>query len=109
MGRLLTTASSLMCPHGGQVSISSANTRSKADGAILVRSSDIFTISGCPLNISGAPHPCIKVDWQVTAQNSKSSGALHLTEESVGFCVAGDQTPQGPAQVLNTQVKVSGR
>src|SRR5687768_17207507 len=54
MPRLLTVSSMLQCPHGGMVSISTTNTRARAGGAFLARSSDLFTIAGCPLNVAGA-------------------------------------------------------
>ncbi len=61
MSNLLTTASVLMCPHGGSVTATSSNTRAEA-GDYLVRMSDTFTIAGCAFALpSGTPHPCVRI------------------------------------------------
>jgi hypothetical protein len=109
MGRLLNTSSTLMCPHGGSVSISTANSVAKADGACIVRGNDTFSISGCPFTLpNGSPHPCVRVQWLVTAMMHKAANELCLTADSTGLCLAGDSVPQGPVQISNTQAKVEG-
>lgn len=107
MAQLLTTASSMLCPHGGQVQAVSGNTRAKA-GAYILRSSDTFTIAGCPFNVASAPHPCVTVQWVKSNLRSKAGGDFALAADSIGLCVAGDQAPQGTVMVANTQAKVSG-
>ena len=107
MAQLLTTASTMMCPHGGQVQAVSSNARAKA-GAPILRSSDTFTIAGCPLNISGAPHPCVTVQWVKSNIRSKAVGDFMLASDSVGLCLAGDQAPQGTVIISSTQAKASG-
>jgi hypothetical protein len=109
MGRLLNSASTLMCPHGGTVSIITTNAKTKGGGAFLVRNTDTFTIAGCPLNISGAPHPCTTVQWVSPAVRSRSDQGFNLTDESVGLCQAADQAVQGTMQILNTQAQVMGK
>jgi hypothetical protein len=106
---LLNASSQLMCPHGGQVSIITSNTKVKGGGDYLIRSSDTFTITGCPLNVAGAPHPCVQVKWMSTAMQSKTAGDANLTEQSLGMCLAADQAVQGTVMVSSTQRKVSGR
>lgn len=106
MAQLLTTASALMCPHGGQVQAVSGNTRASA-GAAILRASDTFTILGCPLNVAGAPHPCVTVQWVKTALRAKAGGDLVLTTDSIGLCLAGDQAPQGTVIVSATQPKAT--
>jgi len=108
MGALLTTASILMCPHGGSVTASSANTRAKAGGAAIVRASDTFTIAGCGFSLPSGPHPCVTVQWIVSAVRNKVLGDAVLTSDSVGLCTAGDQVPQGPVTISSTQTKASG-
>jgi len=107
MGKLLTTGSSLTCPHGGTVSAVSSNTRTKT-GAFVLRSSDTFTIAGCPFTVSSVPHPCMTVRWIVTAQRTKVLGDPVLTSDSVGLCNAADQAPQGTVLINSTQTKASG-
>jgi len=109
MSNLLTTSSMMMCPHGGTVNAISSNTKAKADGGYLLRSSDTFIIAGCPLNVAGAPHPCMQVQWVQTALKSKAIGDFTLTLDSVGLCVAADQAVQGTVLINTTQPKVSGR
>jgi hypothetical protein len=107
MSALLTTASTLMCPHGGTVTIASSNTRAQAQAA-LARSSDTFTIAGCAFNLGGSPHPCVRVQWMVPVQRVKALGDLALNTSSVGLCLAADSAPQGSVLVLNTQPRTSG-
>jgi hypothetical protein len=109
MGRLLNASSQMMCPHGGTVSATTSNSKAKAAGGFILRPSDTFTIAGCVLNVAGAPHPCVQVQWvQATLQN-KAAGDAALAEDSVGLCVAGDQAVQGTVLVVFTQAQVSGR
>lgn len=109
MANLLTAASVMMCPHGGTVNAISSNTKAKAAGSYLLRASDTFLIVGCPLNVAGAPHPCVQVQWVQTALKSKAIGDFNLTMNSVGLCVAADQAVQGTVLINTTQPKVSGR
>lgn len=105
MPRLLTTASTLMCPHGGTVTGSPGSTKATADGIIL-RATDNFSIAGCAFNVSGVAQPCTTVQWVVTAQKVKHGGDFVLTEASVGLCLGA--APQGTVLVSATQSKVSG-
>lgn len=106
---LLHRSARLMCPHGGTVTITSTNSKTKAGGDFLARAGDTFLITGCPFIAGLVPHPCVNVKWSVSAQQSRASGDFTLTEQSVGFCVAADQAVQGAVQILQTQTKVSGR
>ncbi|MDT7543562.1 MAG: hypothetical protein QOE33_3466 [Acidobacteriota bacterium] len=108
MGQLLNTSSVMMCPHGGTVSIVSSNTRVQA-GAYVVRPSDTFMIAGCPLNVAGAPHPCVRVQWVVAAMRSKAAGDATLTNASVGLCLAADGAAQGTVLINSTQTRVAGQ
>jgi hypothetical protein len=108
MGMLLTTSSDLLCPHGGTVSAVSSNTRTKAGDPVL-RTSDTFTIAGCPFTLPpSTPHPCVTVQWVVAALRTKVLGDAVLTTDSVGMCQAADQAPQGTVLVNQTQTQVSG-
>ena len=81
----------------------------KGGGAFLLRSSDTFTIVGCPLTLGVVYHPCVQVRWVQPAAQSKVLGAFTLTESSIGLCIAADQAVQGTVQVVFTQAQVSGR
>lgn len=108
MAGLLNSSSVMMCPHGGTVTAISSNTRAKAGGDFILRSSDTFIIAGCSFNISGAPHPCVQVQWVQPDARSKAMGDFTLSQASVGLCVAPDQAVQGTVLVNSTQAKVSG-
>jgi hypothetical protein len=109
MAGLLNSSSLLMCPHGGTVQAITSNTRVKAAGDFLLRSSDTFTITACPFVLGTSPHPCVQVQWVQPDQQSQVMSGLTLSEESVGLCVAADQAPQGTVIVSFTQPRVSGQ
>jgi hypothetical protein len=105
-GHALTTASTLMCPHGGSVSATTSNSRVKAD-AYLVTQSDTFTISGCAFTLpNGQPSPCASVMWMV-ADLRVTVGGPTLSESSAGLCLSAASVPQGPVSISNTQSSVS--
>jgi hypothetical protein len=108
MPGLLTTISVLMCPHGGTVTATTTNTRSKAGRAFLVTAGDTFVIAGCAFNIAGAPHPCLQIQWISPGLNSTAGSVATLTEASVGLCVAADGAPQGGVLINTTQPSVAG-
>jgi hypothetical protein len=108
MPGLLTSSSTLMCPHGGTVSAVTSNTRVKAGGDYVLRSTDTFTVAGCPFILGLVPHPCVQVQWVQPAARSTAVGDPTLTESSVGLCVAADQAAQGTVMVVVTQQKVTG-
>lgn len=110
MGALLTTASMLMCPHGGTVTAISSNTQATAGGSPLVRASDTFIISGCPFTLPpSVPSPCMTVQWIQTDTQSKAAGDFTLSMNSMGLCLAATQAPQGTVLINNTQQKVTGQ
>ena len=108
MPALLTTSSSMTCPHGGTVTASSSNTHVKAGGDYVVRASDQFTIAGCGFPPGGPPHPCVQVQWVQPNTRSKAMSDFTLSEASVGLCLAADGAPQGTVLVNATQPKTSG-
>jgi len=111
-GKALTTASTLQCPHGGQVQISSSNTTVKAGGSAAVTSADTFSISGCPFQIPATPpipSPCVRAQWLVPDLQTKVGGTATLSEGSSGLCLAATSVPQGPVSVTNTQTSVQTR
>ena len=112
-GQLLTVQSTLMCPHGGSVSIASSNTKVSATNAALALATDTFTVAGCPFQIPvGAgtvPHPCVSVKWIVPNVRTSVSQTPTLSTGSVGLCLASDQVPQGAVVISQTQAKASAQ
>jgi hypothetical protein len=109
MAALLNTSSIMMCPHGGTVSVVTSNTQVMAAGDPVLRASDTFLISGCPLVIVLVPHPCVQVQWVQPDAESQVMGDFTLSEESVGLCIAADMAVQGTVLITFTQPQVSGQ
>ncbi|NVK86996.1 MAG: hypothetical protein HWE13_02660 [Gammaproteobacteria bacterium] len=110
-GQTLTTASTLMCPHGGTVSILSSNFRVMIDGVPAALANDVYTIAGCPFQIPAAPSPipspCVSVQWVKSDLKTKADVNATLSTTSIGLCLAATQVPQGKVVVQTTQPKVS--
>jgi hypothetical protein len=104
----LTVTSTMSCPHGGTVTASTSNTRVKAAGDFVLRSTDTFTIGGCSYTIANVPHPCVSVRWVVDAERHTSHGDPSLTEESVGLCQDGSGGTQGLVTISSTQSRGAG-
>jgi hypothetical protein len=107
MGDYLTSASTLMCPHGGSVSPVPGRGTVTVAGAAVLTSGDSFPIGGCPFPPSGPPHPCIQVQWVVDALRGATDAAT-LTTDSVGLCKAADGAVQGQVLIQATQSTVTG-
>jgi hypothetical protein len=105
---LITTAATMMCPHGGTVQGTPSSTNTQAGGAPVLSASDTFVIAGCPFVLALVPHPCVSVQWVQPAARSTTSSNPTLTMASVGLCVAGDQAVQGTVLIASTQQTVSG-
>jgi hypothetical protein len=109
---LLTTASTITCPHGGSLSLSTANAVAKAEGAPILLETDVHTVSGCPFQKPAAPSPipspCVTVRWSAGATQTKINGIGALLQTSVGLCSSAEQLPQGTAIVAQTQSSAKG-
>jgi hypothetical protein len=108
-GQLLHVGATIFCPHAGQASIISSNTRVKVSGQAVAVLNDITTIAGCAFTVPPSkPQPCIKVLWLVPAVRVKVNGQAALLSTSSGLCQSAEQIPQGPPQVVVTQMRVRG-
>lgn len=106
-GTLLTTAATMMCPHGGTVQGIPSGPRLSLGGATALLAADTFLVGGCPF-VPVVPHPCVTVQWQLSAQQSSGSGAAALTLDSVGFCKAADGAVQGPVLIVAAPAMATG-
>lgn len=107
-GNTLTTASTLMCPHGGTVSAMPGSPRAQA-GAAILRSSDTFVVAGCPFTTpAGTPNPCVTVRW-IAPDTRVQAGGPTLSSGSTGLCLSAAGVPQGPVQVVAQQTRASTR
>jgi hypothetical protein len=110
-GFLIHVGATTICPHGGQISIASTNTRvfvgSKQQPVAI--QSDTFNVAGCAFTVpTGKPQPCVTVKWLVAATRIMVGGKLVVLQNSVGVCQSADQIPQGPPNVAMTQIRVKG-
>jgi hypothetical protein len=108
MAGLLNMSSMLMCPHGGTVSIVTSNSKVMVGGDLAVMSSDTFIVAGCPFIIGLVPHPCVQIQWVQPAARSQVLGDFTLTEDSVGLCIAVDESVQGTVLIMLAQPQVAG-
>jgi hypothetical protein len=108
MAGLLTTGSQVMCPHGGQATLGTSNTRVMADGAPVLLESDVHMITGCPFTIGPKYSPCVRVEWSAGTSMSNSDGTKFLNRSSIGKCLGAEGGTQGIAVVLQAQAKVAG-
>ncbi len=97
-----------ICPHSGQISVVSTNTRVKAMGQYVAVMGDTYTVAGCPFMVGTKPQPCVKVQWIVPAIRVKVMGKQVLLKGSTGICLSAEQIPQGPPNVIVTQMRVKG-
>jgi uncharacterized Zn-binding protein involved in type VI secretion len=96
-----------MCPHAGQMSTISTNTRVLVSGQPVATAGDTYTIAGCPFTIPPAtPQPCITAKWLVPALRVKVNGTPAVLSTSTGLCQSPAQVPQGPPTVIVTQMRV---
>lgn len=106
---LLHANATVVCPHGGQATVRPAQNRALVSSQPVAVQSDVYTITGCTFNISGSPHPCVTIRWVQPSVSVKVNGVPALLENSVGLCLAADQAPQGPPQIITVQRRAGGR
>lgn len=99
---VLTTLGTVICPHGGQVSLSTSQTDAEAEGGRLILVSDEHSIAGCAFTLpNGTPQPCVRLRWQVGALSTTVRGNAVVTQGAVGLCFSATEIPQGPAVIVN--------
>ena len=108
-GKLLTTASTLMCPHGGQAVLMTTNTRVAASRSKVLLESDVHTVTGCPFMVGNTAVPCVRIDWSGGASRASVDGTAPLVETSIGQCLNAPGGTQGVAVIVNTQQKASAQ
>jgi hypothetical protein len=105
-GQIVTVGATAMCPHGGQVSIASSNTRVMLGGQAATTLSDTYSIAGCAFAVGPKPQPCVRVQWLVPALRVQVNKQPVILHNSVGLCLSAEQIPQGPPNVVATQLRV---
>ncbi len=110
-GLLLHVNMQAICPHAGQVSVISANTRVFVSGQPVALVTDQGLIAGCPFTLPGPkPSPCLKVQWMAPATRVFVNGqpVLLQTSAPASLCLSPEQAPQGPPNIVVTQTRVIG-
>jgi uncharacterized Zn-binding protein involved in type VI secretion len=99
-----------LCPHGGNASTISSNTRVKVSGMAVATLSDVTMVAGCPFAVPPpkGPQPCVKVQWLTPATRVRVMGNPVLLKTSTGLCQSAEQIPQGPPTVVATQIRAKG-
>lgn len=105
-GDLLTTASSIACPHGGQAILTTRNSKTSA-GKMVLLVTDVHAVAGCaPSALSSL---CVRIEWSAGASQATVYGTRVLVRSSVGICYNAAGSPQGVAIIVNTQLEASAR
>ncbi|MCP4689206.1 MAG: hypothetical protein GY859_14220 [Desulfobacterales bacterium] len=103
-GYLLHMGATVICAHAGQATPSAPNPRVKVGGQSIVTQPAVYTVAGCPFNVSGAPVPCVTAQWVTAATRVTAGGQPVLLQDSQSIC-----TPNGtPLNIIVTQVRVKG-
>ena len=108
-GDVLTTASIVMCMHGGQATLITSNSKVLAQGALVLLETDVHPVVGCPFTVGPKYSPCVRIEWSSGSQQLSVGGTPVLTRSSVGKCYGAEGAEQGVATVVNTQPKASAR
>lgn len=110
-GGILTTASTVMCPHGGTAVLTTSNARLTASNMPALLQTDVHAVAGCPFQIpvgvGTKPSPCIRIQWQGATTRLTAGGAGVLVQSSVGICYSPEGAPQGTAIVANASPRAS--
>jgi hypothetical protein len=104
---ILTTTSTVMCPHGGQALLLTTNTEALIDGAPALLQTDVHPIVGCPFT-PVAYSPCVTIRWITAATQTSVRNVPVLLQTSVGLCLNAAQAPQGIAIVVQVQQRGKG-
>jgi uncharacterized Zn-binding protein involved in type VI secretion len=104
-GYLLHQGATVLCMHGGQAQPITTNFRVKVGGQMVVTQSDMYSISGCPFNVSSSPSPCVTGQWVTAAIRVKAGGMPVILQDSQATCV-----PNGTGlNIVMTQMRVKGQ
>ncbi len=111
-GTLYHVGAQATCPHAGQATTVSSNTRVLVSGQPVATFTDTTTVAACPFQVpvpgGTKPQPCVTVKWLVPAVRVFVNGQPVLLQTSSGICQSAEQIPQGPPTIVATQPRVIG-
>lgn len=103
-GFLLHLGATVQCAHAGQAQPTVTNPRVTVSGQPIVTQPTVYTVAGCPFNVSGSPSPCLTAQWVSAATRVLSNGMPVLLLDSQAI-----STPNGtPLMITVTQTRVTG-
>jgi hypothetical protein len=100
---ILTTTSTVTCPHLGKAVLQTTNTVARIAGAPALLVTDVHAVTGC----TSTP-PCVAIAWAAGATQAKLGGIPLLLRTSVGICFNSFLIPQGVAVIAQTQTRGLG-
>jgi len=106
VGRVITTLSLIMCPHGGRARPmlhSRHNREVVTKGGLWLLEIDEHAIYGCPFYTGGEYSPCVRIIWTGGSRTTTINGKHVLTSDSIGMCLNHFSKPQGPPIIVHNQ------
>lgn len=107
MGAILTTNSIIMCPHGGQAILSTANVRVSTTNSFWLLDEDVHIITGCPFFRGTIYSPCVRIEWSSGSHRTTVNTTSVLNRESIGMCYSAGNVLQGTAIIVNSQISAT--
>ncbi|MEM9190799.1 MAG: hypothetical protein AAGF12_16565 [Myxococcota bacterium] len=104
---LITTKTTMVCPHGGTVIATKLVPGAKVMGGEVLTLADAFQITGCPFMLGNTPHPCVTIQWQPKGTGPRSPEGELLTSETIGICQGPSGAPQGTVSFVPDPIAVS--
>jgi len=104
---ILTTTSTVMCPHGGMAQLVTTNAEMLIRGAPALLQTDLHPVVGCPFT-PVAYSLCVSIRWVSGATQTSVRNVPVLLQTSVGLCLNAAQAPQGTAIVVHAQQEAKG-
>ncbi|WP_177186357.1 hypothetical protein [Nitrosomonas sp. Nm166] len=71
----------------------------------VLTTAELLVVAGCLFNVSGGPHPCVKVRVDA-ATRVKINGQPAAILTPAALCLAADQAPQGIPNSASNQKRV---
>lgn len=112
-GNILNVSATVLCMHGGSAILTTSNSKLMVDNLPALLESDVHSVAGCPFQIpigtGTKPSPCIRIEWSGGSTQVQVNGVGALVQSSIGKCYSPEGAPQGVANIVNTQMKVSAQ
>ncbi|WP_263381644.1 hypothetical protein [Granulicella arctica] len=110
-GYLLHVGATMQCPHGGQATVPTMQTRVMVSNQAVAPFNSVITVAGCAFMVGTKPQPCATVKWLMPTSRVMIMGqpAAVIANPGPGpaICQSADQIPAGPPIVSSVQVRVN--